>query len=1398
MTQWNALPITQGSSQAGRLPAALVEGFFSVDEMSFETLLVLAKNIAAHIHYYDHNNEKKGSWAALFSNNEITTMAAIICFEGQKEQVKFRAVLSAGFKPAIVYLLETYREINRWYRDIKTKDNHHIYELQLKFSSVIEKSLANTLEQLLTLISGLDNSYFVLVEETLHEIDLLWGLENSIDECLTALKNDTGLGTVNYKQANKQLHECFTALSNSVKYLQTDTPTYLNKTLTLKSSHEPAFALFLTFLKLFQKAQSKLNHFSARHLDFYYLQLLNFSLKPEKPASTHLILTLAQGKKTAITLDKGTQFSQGKDQFFNDIVYCSDDAIHLSDAKVEQVYSLFLKRDALVSPERELHYVTQILTNELQYGDQSSEIKTNAMTVFGSLSSNSHDEIPYSTESAFRMGFAISDPVLFLNEGQRHITIVIELAEPLSLNSESLAKLNTKPQDIELFKQALTTVFTDMLAADPDLLKTLSIDKTADDICQSLGAEQLAHLFKGEQSKEVAQLYKYFLLGLLQLANKASQFHLLLGRLFSRHTLSCHTWLNASDISLIEQKCKQLPTQAQEPLQRVFRLLKQDKLRTFYELYDDMFDMALSTEQGWYSIDDYNIHPLANEDINLGQQRYGFSFEFTLKAKISPVTVCDPNVHGEAWRHSSPVIRFGIKEQATFFPYSVFRSLVMDKIVIDVEVEGITELVVYNQQGQLDPSKPFNPFGPRPTSHSYFIFGNQEMALKNITDLKINIEWSELPTSYDGFSEYYQAYTQEYQQRYSNDVFKANVSLLKDSEWHIIGKKSGYSLFCSQANSNKIAPKHSLTVELEGNFTGIDFDRYQQTDYVFDFNLKSKNAFFKLSLNQPETAFAHQQYSSLLSQRLIDNAKTKKQKKLPNLPYTPIINRMRLNYKAHSSIRLNQTRAYKANNHITSQGKEIIHIHPFGMSTIYPALKPEHQGRERFLFPRYKHDGNLFIGLSATQLAGIITIFFQLDDQANLPDSSQPTKIEWFYLADDQWRALSDPQIISDTTHGFLSTGIVTLDIPATINTDNTVMPSGLYWLKVATNHNLSGYGHCLHIAAHGVKVTAQEAVLASHKPSVDVSVSKTWTPIKNLIGLGTIQQKTANFDGQLAESNIEFKQRVNERLRHKGRAITAWDYERLILEQFPSLDRVKCLPHRMYGKQGMAPGHILIMVRPKVENCQHQQCKDHRVSAALLINIRDHIKTLSPAFTNIQVYNPEYEQLQVRCAVRFIKNQQNGTSIKRLNNAINDHLCPWHARSINTGFGWLLKVKALEFFIGQLSYVDFVTDLSILHLSQPEHGKIGNHSTDIYHLTDSVNGSELTQKTESTSIKPHQPWSLLMPAAQHHIVSLTEQTIMLPEITGIAELEVGRNFIIKEAEAQQLSHASEPSGETN
>ena len=80
--------------------------------------------------------------------------------------------------------------------------------------------------------------------------------------------------------------------------------------------------------------------------------------------------------------------------------------------------------------------------------------------------------------------------------------------------------------------------------------------------------------------------------------------------------------------------------------------------------------------------------------------------------------------------------------------------------------------------------------------------------------------------------------------------------------------------------------------------------------------------------------------------------------------------------------------------------------------------------------------------------------------------------VSWSYLVSDQWRPLKDTNLLSDTTDGFLSSGIVTLEVPEDIDREHTIMSRELYWLRASARRNFASFCSVYEIRAQAAEVT--------------------------------------------------------------------------------------------------------------------------------------------------------------------------------------------------------------------------------------------------------------------------------------------------------------------------------------
>ncbi|NPE69149.1 hypothetical protein HLB25_21895, partial [Dickeya dadantii] len=175
---------------------------------------------------------------------------------------------------------------------------------------------------------------------------------------------------------------------------------------------------------------------------------------------------------------------------------------------------------------------------------------------------------------------------------------------------------------------------------------------------------------------------------------------------------------------------------------------------------------------------------------------------------------------------------------------------------------------------------------------------------------------------------------------------------------------------------------------------------------------------------------------------------------------------------------------------------------------------------------------------------------------------------------------------------------------------------------------------------------------------------------------------------GAPRESTRQFRQRLSEQLRHKGRALTGWDYERLVLQHFPDIDQARCFPHTRFSVPGHQPGQVLLLVRQRHPACRHQPCDRCTPAPRCCTGYKPGCRRSRRRGAAIAVRSPVYEKVQVRCSVAFQPGHHPGQALRRLNRDISAYLCPWREDSISQGFGASVALRQIEAFIAHLDYV--------------------------------------------------------------------------------------------------------------
>ena len=221
-----------------------------------------------------------------------------------------------------------------------------------------------------------------------------------------------------------------------------------------------------------------------------------------------------------------------------------------------------------------------------------------------------------------------------------------------------------------------------------------------------------------------------------------------------------------------------------------------------------------------------------------------------------------------------------------------------------------------------------------------------------------------------------------------------------------------------------------------------------------------------------------------------------------------------------------------------------------------------------------------------------LTFLWQMAEGSADPDVPVAPVVTWSYLSANCWQPFAQGSVLQETTRGLRNSGLVAFALPPV--QPSTLLDPGLYWLRAAVADHSSGV--CDTVAIHTQAVSATFVMPAQALPEqmTDEALAALQdhlrrplaaTTIKKLVdrepAIGGIRQPYSSFGGIMPEPPPGFYQRVSERLRHKDRALTLWDYEHMVLERFPQIHKAKCVPAKTPG------GPVTLIVIPDIRN-QH------------------------------------------------------------------------------------------------------------------------------------------------------------------------------------------------------------------
>ncbi|MEO5564317.1 MAG: hypothetical protein ABIR18_12805, partial [Chitinophagaceae bacterium] len=1095
---------------------ALDPSYVNIDDRSIGDLLVFAKRYAAQIRFYDipgsdidpNEDKTKVSWREFFRRDMAVVIASIGVIDAKQIKSNYEELRTkldqrpddSLFAELFSPIIGIAARIDKWY-SLAIPANPLYTDLDL--------AIASNLKEQIRKIRAYEKGFLSVDPHSPLNLDYsaivnqeLWGLDDHVNADSSIYEGDNTEDKIRYGAL--YVDDVFNSFYGFITHLIDISDSYLQYALEQYPAHQPHMALFIAFLRLFKEAQNQMNGLTERMLNFYYRDVLQLTEKPSVPDRAYVVFELAKDV-LAYDITLGTSLKAGKDALGKEQVYKTSTDIVVNEAKVKELKTIFIDKTSGAVPAIQAIYARPIAKSADGFGEKFTD-PSGKWPTFGKGTPRPGDiknicqAIDQYTELANR-------------KDQAQIGFAIASPQLVLQGGNRLIKCNMTGFNQLIKENAISILFT----AEEGWM---SIDKQDERVLNILD--------DGEFNKQIVLEKCYF---------------------FDKEN-TLYIFLPIAEKGIV----------AFDP-----ELHKEYSFATPYPVMQLMLGPGITTDA-----DKFNK-----------LQCDSFSIEVQV-GSINPMQ--DSNA-----------------------------DLFMD---VNPNMDGLTTLNILNDDGPVAIDKPFDPFTAFPQQGSSFSIGTDEIFNKPVDQLTINIE---LVTPTDNKNNQMVLFMRRASIRRGffsinvvargrrNDLFRkdeSNLSFTLDEMTQNVLLERNKELLnerlpilYNEELTNKtykgfITIKTLLPIQNIDNTDKNLFEIMQELARLL--KIRKVSLSYHSALNKLESTtdqFFHVYPFGVVETYLgadateigLGEIRRSLARTAPRKP-SPFINKPKFQeldkgkdyqlveakqkllpqftylspYTKYNNGSIDVPRYRRLLNNAKIDWKDAIVPRMIEAS----GLKEKAEGDINQYFGNLQEEGILFIGLEKLKPLQTISLLFQFAEGSAEDEDNDPPPIHWSYLVNNEWRPLKDENLVSDGTEGFRATGIIKIDVPADATDHNTIITDGLIWFCASVTEFSNRIPMLVDVVAQAVEVKFEDNDNAqSH---FDTAL-KAGSISKLSVGVAEVEkvnQPFASFDGKHKEIGKEFYTRVSERLRHKGRAITAWDYEHLILDRFPGIYKVKCITH--------------------------------------------------------------------------------------------------------------------------------------------------------------------------------------------------------------------------------------------
>ncbi len=1342
-----------GTSQDERLPAALAEDAPAIDDRQVSDFLNYFAALSHQINFYDAQLNVS-DWGPFFGGDLPFLMSAMAATNTEA----LKATL-AGYvelferRPSVqglqlLFLYTWYSiiyPIQQWAAELQGSG----IPLEQTLQTLIQDRLPSAVRSFISWMNTAVKCFCIRpVDMTVLLQNGAWGLTaddlTAYDTTFSCTGKSRRTQLLALQSSLSGLTDSFTEVLNLAGSGAADQVNDQQFTTLLQATGQqmirPHLALLYAFLSQYLSVQGELNGLTDEHLQYFFQTVLQLAPDEVVPDQAYVVFSL-QKQVANYPLAAGLSLKDGKDKNSADIYFTLDKPIVVTQTQAKEFSTLFVNtptasgvtyvEGVYMAPDAtKADGLTQAFANPSTASWATVGAKVSQYTPPGAPG-------PVNYPSA-RLGFILASKILLLNEGVRKVHIHLGCQWTGGCSGSDMSQ-----GVAQLFMNYLSSRWLIVTQAIIDRAVVMGMGpKTGERIRDGYLVDHCRKPICADDHEPYYLPYRLLEIGQDEPAEPE---------------------LVAEDVESLKQLWLELMDKAGERFQ--MQAYELDIWKVLL-LPQPVLQLAFSGPKGWV----VPAHTTMEMFVPPGAAEGNFVLRLhaLLKPDQDAVTFADAKALGENFGTTDPLVKVELNDtikipledyltaaggvspaggstdtcclanpdpscggQVSF--YTFFRNVIVlaAGTGIHVTVCGVKNLVVQNDDNVLSVKKPFTPFGVKPivpdfdtllyppptpppvpplaTVKGYnlvgpnFYIGSAEVFLKKWHRVNVNINWKGVPRHLHKYYRAYIRYKLAWSKRFPD--YQVNLSLLHNGKWDREGLHHHVTWNPYTQHFNRpFFPRHEH--HLHGCHDRDEY-AYSYELHPHDFGLGGQlkydptfapltsysngvlNGYLRLTMENQD--FMHKIYPIVMAERMIERAHHK-HVPLPNEPWTPTILDIAIDYEASAG----------------PGEMQLIQLYPY-VGT-YDAVDIN---GEPTLFANFCNEGNLFIGFTGLVPGDGLNVLFQFAE-ATADTEGGAVTVNWYYLADNQWESLRTGfDVVQDNTNGLSTTGIVQYILPDDISNDNTVMPAGSFWIMASVATGAEATSETMAIITQAALATFANNELLNDQtrpgntPLPAGSITKLANPDPNV---QRISQPYTSFGGQAPEADSgSYNIRVSERLRHKGRAIQKWDYERMVLQQFPKILRAKCINHSyaLSGKEyrwdfPMAPGNIILGVMPDPAQLAVSNSLQPTVPMSMLTGIETFLADATSPFVRVFTMNPRYEPLDMCVQVSLQPGMDEKFYKAQLQEDIRNFMAPWQGNPDAFEFAQRFYSAGLVNFIQTLGYIDKLLHLEMAHQGEP------------------------------------------------------------------------------------------------